>query len=92
MKTLLLLFWFIIHPAAQEITTTDGGKIKFYNTECYAKDGVSDGSICDIILEKYADSGKLEWKTKIGGNSWDYVEDVLEVENGYLVLGNTSSY
>ncbi|MCW1953934.1 MAG: hypothetical protein KIH80_007165 [Flavobacteriia bacterium] len=26
------------------------------------------------------------------GNSWDYVEDVLEVKDGYLVLGNTGSY
>jgi hypothetical protein len=92
MKILLLTFWLIINPSKQEIATTDGGKIKFYNTECYTKDGVSDGSICDIILEKYTDSGKLEWKTKIGGNSWDYVEAVLEVANGYLVLGNTSSY
>jgi len=35
---------------------------------------------------------RVQWETKIGGNSWDYVEDILEVDDGYLVLGQTSSY
>ena len=35
---------------------------------------------------------RVQWETKIGGNSWDYVEDILEVGDGYLVLGQTSSY
>ena len=71
----------------QELNTSDGGYIKYYDTNCYG----SDGTDCDIIVLKYFNEN-IQWKTTIGGNSWDYVEDVLEIEDGYLVLGQTGSY
>ena len=71
----------------QELNTSDGGYIKYYDTNCYG----SDGTDCDIIVLKYLNDN-IQWKTTIGGNSWDYVEDILEVKDGYLVLGQTGSY
>ena len=71
----------------QELNTSDGGHIKYYDTNCYG----SDGKDCDIVVIKHLND-RVQWETKIGGNSWDYVEDILEVDNGYLVLGQTSSY
>lgn len=82
----LLLVAFIPNDY-EELNTSDGGIIKYYHTDCYG----SDGTNCDIIIEKYI-NGELQWKTIVGGNSWDYVEDVLEVKDGFLVLGNTGSY
>ena len=89
MMIILALFLALIaNPHnSNEKATSDGGKIIFYDTDCYG----SDGTDCDIIVEKYL-GDKLEWSAKVGGNSWDYAEDVLEVEDGYLVLGNTGSY
>jgi len=71
----------------QELNTSDGGYIKYYDTNCYG----SDGTDCDIIVLKYLNDN-IQWKTTIGGNSWDYVEDILELEDGYFVLGQTGSY
>jgi len=88
MFTLFFILFFAIHPInVNEMITSDGGKINFYDTDCYG----SDGTDCDIVVEKYLGE-RLEWSAKIGGNSWDYVGDVLEVENGFLVLGSTGSY
>jgi len=70
-----------------EAPTSDGGIIKYYDTNCYG----SDGSDCDIIILKYLNDN-LQWKTTIGGTSWDYVKDLLEVEDGYFILGHTGSY
>jgi hypothetical protein len=87
-KLMTTIFLFLATSViSEEMLTSDGGKIKFYETDCYG----SDGSDCDIIVEKYKDK-MLLWKTLIGGNSWDYVENVLEVDDGYLILGNTGSY
>ena len=71
----------------KELKTSDGGFIKYYDTNCYG----SDGTDCDIIVLKYFNDN-IQWKTTIGGNSWDYVEDILELEDGYFVLGQTGSY
>ena len=71
----------------QELNTSDGGYLKYYDTNCYG----SDGTDCDIIVLKYLNDN-IQWKTTIGGNSWDYVEDILELEDGYFVLGQTGSY
>lgn len=71
----------------KELKTSDGGYIKYYDTNCYG----SDGTDCDIIILKYLDDN-IQWKTTVGGNSWDYVEDILELEDGYFVLGQTGSY
>ena len=87
MKILFLLVGLIFSPGTKELNTKDGGSVKYYDTDCYG----SDGTDCDIVVEKYLNN-ELQWKTVIGGNSWDYVEDIIEVEDGFLVLGNTGSY
>ena len=87
MYIFILLLVFLGTPKQNELPTNDGGILKFYDTDCYG----SDGTNCDIVVEKYKDS-VLEWKTVIGGNSWDYAEDVIEITDGYLVLGNTGSF
>ncbi len=89
MKILISLIYFLLASSTEKsISTSDGGTLKYYNIECYSDNGEK----CDIIIEKYSIDKKLIWKTIIGGTSWDYVEDVLEIEDGFLVLGNTSSY
>ena len=89
MKTIIAIFYLLfLNSTENSISTSDGGSLKYYNIECYGNNGKK----CDIIIEKYSVDKKLVWKTKIGGASWDYVEDVLEIEDGFLVLGNTSSY
>ena len=97
MKLLILVLVLIVHQhdhshpnpvsTPNQVVTTDGGVLKYYDTACYGTDGTD----CDIIVEKYKDDA-LQWKTVIGGNSWDYAEAVLEVEDGYFVLGITGSY
>ena len=88
MKTIIAIFYLLfLNSTENSISTSDGGSLKYYNIECYGNNGKK----CDIIIEKYSVDKKLVWKTKIGGDSWDYVEDVLEIEDGFLVLGNTSS-
>ena len=89
MKLLAIISLLFLSPTTeQSIDTKDGGKLKFYNEGCLSNNGEN----CDIIIEKYDTSQKLSWKAAVGGSSWDYVEDVIEVADGFLVLGNTSSY
>lgn len=85
--SLLLVFIFPSSPN-NTITTKDGGSLHYYNQGCLP----ADGSTCDIVIEKFTKTKELEWKTIVGGNSWDYIEMVLETEDGFIVLGNTSSY
>lgn len=49
MKIFLLLVGLIFSPGVKELNTEDGGLIKYYDTECYG----SDGTNCDIVVEKY---------------------------------------
>ena len=79
MKILISLIYLLsLNPIENSISTSDGGSLKYYNIECYGNNGEK----CDIIIEKYSVDKKLIWKTTIGGTSWDYVEDVLEIEDG----------
>lgn len=48
-KLMTTIFLFLATSViSEEMLTSDGGKIKFYETDCYG----SDGSDCDIIVEK----------------------------------------
>ena len=93
MKTLILLcvpFFLWGLPATQpsKRATADGGYVLFFNTPCSSTNGRG----CDMILEKYSKTEVLEWAKAYGGNSWDYIADVLVSSTGYYVLGNTSSF
>ena len=85
---IISLFFTGLNNPTTSIETSDGGVLHYYNEGCLP----ADGSSCDIVIEKFTKGNDLEWKSIIGGNSWDYIESVLEIEDGFLVLGNTSSY
>ncbi|MGC6479654.1 MAG: hypothetical protein ACON42_04660 [Flavobacteriaceae bacterium] len=91
MKVFLLFFilpWSFSAYTSETLSTKDGGYIVYYNTECSSTSGKG----CDMVLEKYSANKRLEWSKKYGGNSWDYIEDLIEAPDGYYLLGNTSSY
>ncbi len=40
----------------------------------------------------FSQAPQVEWVTILGGNSVDFAEYVVELENAYLILGNTNSF
>lgn len=93
MKTLILLWlplvlWGLPTAKPTQRATPDGGYILFFNTPCSSTSGKG----CDMIVQKYSKMEVLEWEKTYGGNSWDYIEDVLISSTGYYILGNTSSF
>lgn len=51
-----------------------------------------DGDTSDILLTKNYLNGNELWSKRLGGSSWDKASSVLETEDGYLIIGSTSSY
>jgi len=45
--------------------------------------------ITNLIL--YSQTYQIEWQSCLGGTESDYISDIVEIENGYLLLGTTSS-
>jgi len=54
--------------------------------------GSVDGSASDILLTKNYPNGNEIWTKQFGGSSYDKANSVIETEDGYLVIGSTSSY
>ncbi|GAA4966841.1 serine hydrolase domain-containing protein [Algibacter aquimarinus] len=50
------------------------------------------GDTSDILLTKNLPNGNEVWYKRLGGNSYDKASSILETENGYLIIGSTSSY
>lgn len=65
---------------------TEGGSIQV--TTIGSKDG--DGS--DILLTKNDADGNEIWYKQFGGSSYDKASSILALEDGYLIIGSTSSY
>jgi len=42
-------------------------------------------------ISLYSQPYQIEWQSCFGGTESDYISDVVEIENGYLLVGNTSS-
>jgi hypothetical protein len=42
-------------------------------------------------ISLYSQPYQIEWQSCFGGTESDYISDVVEIENGYLLLGTTSS-
>lgn len=46
----------------------------------------------DILLTKNYENGNEIWSKQFGGNSYDKANSILEIKDGYLIVGSTSSY
>lgn len=54
--------------------------------------GSRNGDASDILLTKNYPNGNEIWAKQFGGNSYDKASSVLATEDGYLIIGSTSSY
>ncbi len=54
--------------------------------------GSKRGNTSDILLTKNDVKGNEIWYKRLGGSSWDKASSILATEEGYLIIGSTSSY
>ncbi|WP_282043795.1 serine hydrolase domain-containing protein [Winogradskyella flava] len=54
--------------------------------------GSRNGDASDILLTKNYPNGNEIWSKQFGGNSYDKASSILATEDGYLIIGSTSSY
>ena len=54
--------------------------------------GSRNGDTSDILLTKNYPNGNEIWSKQFGGNSYDKANSILATEDGYLIIGSTSSY
>ncbi|MBO6605521.1 serine hydrolase domain-containing protein [Psychroserpens sp.] len=54
--------------------------------------GSRNGESSDILLTKNYPNGNEIWYKQFGGKSYDKASSILETEDGYLIIGSTSSY
>ena len=66
--------------------STNGGTIQVSTI------GSRNGNSSTILLTKNYLNGNEIWYKKFGGNSYDKASSILETEDGYLIIGSTSSY
>ncbi|MCD6418965.1 T9SS type A sorting domain-containing protein [bacterium] len=46
----------------------------------------------DILLLKVNSSGEILWQSAFGGTGYDYANDVIAMEDGFISIGNTNSF
>ena len=54
--------------------------------------GSRNGDTSDILLTKNYPNGNEIWSKRLGGSSWDKASSIIATEDGYLIIGSTSSY
>ena len=54
--------------------------------------GPGNGSTTNILLTKNYPNGNEIWSKQFGGKSYDKASSILKTEDGYLIIGSTSSY
>lgn len=54
--------------------------------------GSRTGDASDILLTKNYPNGNEIWNKQFGGNSYDKASSIIATEDGYLIVGSTSSY
>lgn len=54
--------------------------------------GSRNGENSDILLTKNYPNGNEIWYKQFGGGGYDKASSILETEDGYLIVGSTSSY
>ena len=54
--------------------------------------GARDNSSSQILLTKNYPNGNEIWSQQFGGNSYDKANSIIDTDDGYLIIGSTSSY
>ena len=54
--------------------------------------GSRNGDSSQILMTKNYPNGNEIWYKKFGGKSWDKASSIIDTEDGYLIIGSTSSY
>ena len=54
--------------------------------------GSLNGDASDILLTENYPNGNEIWSKQFGGNSYDKASSILATDDGYLIIGSTSSY
>ena len=74
------------------IETEDGNFILFGYTSSTDIEGLSNKGSNDIIILKYDKNGNMLWQKSWGGNDSDYLNNVIETEDGnFILFGNSRS-
>jgi prepilin-type N-terminal cleavage/methylation domain-containing protein len=74
--------------------TTDGGYIVVGHTNSTSYSGNNnkgDNVNDDAVIVKYDSNGIEQWSRNFGGSSTDRFYDIVEVNDGYVVVGQTNS-
>jgi hypothetical protein len=54
--------------------------------------GSRNGDASDILLTANYPNGNEIWFERFGGSGWDKANSIIDTEDGYLIVGSTSSY
>lgn len=75
------------------IATSDGGYLAVgrSNTETINKYNIISNGVYDAIIVKFNSSGTVEWTHNFGGLLRDRFYSVIEIDNGYIAVGETFS-
>ncbi len=73
--------------------TSDGGYIAVgrSNSEVITKYGTGNNGKYDAIIVKFKSDGTVEWSENFGGSSDDHFSAVIEIPDGYVAVGQTTS-
>ena len=75
------------------ITTSDGGFIVVGNTQ--STDGIFSTKTrvgSDLFVVKFSADVEIQWIQTYGGSSDDRGYDIVELENGYAIIGYSKSF
>ena len=74
------------------LETEDGGLIAFGTSNSTNIEGITNKGADDVIIIKYDKDGNLLWQKSWGGNSWEYINDVIQTEDGgFITVGSFMS-
>lgn len=75
------------------IRTNDGGYLIASNSNSSITESANIESFGsnDIYLVKLTDKGEIAWEKRFGGDYDDVVKSLIEIEDGFIVIGNSNS-
>lgn len=68
------------------VQSPDGGYLLVGHSESFG------GSDRDIYLVKVDDFGNVQWSKTIGGSATDFPQEIIPINNGYVMTGATQSF